>query len=324
MSGFVKPNDINQIAYVNSEVVQQQIGELTKGKDILQKVSNFFTKCHLLAADQESQETLLIKTGLAALAGEKLSGNVEKTLAERFLGKGEKVTITLRLNDKLIKVNYPNDANTLMFINEALLNPDDGWMKNFSKLPKVNKIYEVGANIGLQTLRFYTLFPETKIICIEPAAENLSYLRENLTANQIPSQVLPIMLGKEKGETSLNIYDKSFHFAFNTVDMTNVVGEVKEVVQISTSTYDEIITGKDYGLSINISGGEHVLVNFPEVLKNASWVVGAIFYSDFTPEENPMGYENLLNQFFDIDYPEVIILPGGNVFVKYFTGIRKS
>jgi len=67
-------------------------------------------------------------------------------------------------------------------------------------------IIDAGAHIGLATLYFKSIFPNSHILSIEPLPQNLSLLEKNLFENQIKNvDVLPVALASQSGEVTLHI-----------------------------------------------------------------------------------------------------------------------
>ncbi|MEN9647303.1 MAG: hypothetical protein RLY57_107 [Candidatus Parcubacteria bacterium] len=54
----------------------------------------------------------------------------------------------------------------------------------FPELTEINKIIDIGANIGSASLYFSTLFPHAKIVAVEPDPQNIIKLEMNIAAYQ--------------------------------------------------------------------------------------------------------------------------------------------
>lgn len=63
-------------------------------------------------------------------------------------------------------------------------------------------IIDVGANIGASVIFFRNRFPNTPILCYEPAAENLAFLRLNLKQAE-PVEIVPYGLSNRDGTARL-------------------------------------------------------------------------------------------------------------------------
>ena len=106
------------------------------------------------------------------------------------------------------------------------------------KLPfEPKSIIDGGANIGLATIYLKSRFPNAKVICVEPDAENFELLKNNV---KDLSNIILLKGGLWHTKTKLNILDK-----YNTGKWGMVVEEAKsdEKNQSLTETYtiDEIL-----------------------------------------------------------------------------------
>ena len=84
---------------------------------------------------------------------------------KRLFGK------TIRLNNVDNIDTYPEDISQMF-----------SWMQNL-KLPKKPTILDVGANVGLFSLSYATMFEEAEIYSFEPVPFIFNYLNQNLKIN---------------------------------------------------------------------------------------------------------------------------------------------
>jgi hypothetical protein len=49
---------------------------------------------------------------------------------------------------------------------------------------------------------------------------------------------------------------------------------------------DKIVNSKEYGIKIDIEGGEYDLRSCANVLRNAKWILGELHYGDFSKPEH--------------------------------------
>ncbi len=69
----------------------------------------------------------------------------------------------------------------------------------------LDRILDLGANIGVATLFLASRFPEAEFACVEPSPGNLVMLRETLKLNHIRATVFDGAVGTDAGEAELHI-----------------------------------------------------------------------------------------------------------------------
>jgi len=80
-------------------------------------------------------------------------------------------------------------------------------------------ILDGGAHIGLSTLYFKQLFPEAKIIAVEPLAENAFFLEKNIYENQTTNiTTMHAALSRHTGSAQLH-YDETDENWFSTASL---------------------------------------------------------------------------------------------------------
>ncbi|MDR3474212.1 MAG: FkbM family methyltransferase [Devosia sp.] len=88
-------------------------------------------------------------------------------------------------------------------------------------------IIDAGGYIGTAALKLATLFPHSRIVCLEPAAENLDLLRRNV--GSLPNiRVLQAALAARRGEVILHDAG-SGEWGFSTTGGGKVLGAVPAV-----------------------------------------------------------------------------------------------
>jgi len=137
----------------------------------------------------------------------------------------------------------------------------------FIKEKDVKVIVDAGANIGFASIYFAKLFPNAKIIAIEPEETNFALLEEN-TKNYPNVIRLNRALWNEDGE--INLIDTGLdNWGFMTLDSQNCANITTPKLQkrhvVKTVTIESIL--KDYGfpaidlLKIDIEGAEKEVLN---------------------------------------------------------------
>jgi len=100
-----------------------------------------------------------------------------------FSAKYFKVPKKIKLSNKIIDLNLPNEKNMKVIFTEIFL--DDTykleWIKNFSKEKgiKIKSILDIGGNCGLTSMLSRQYFPESTIHCYEPNIYIEKYLKPN-------------------------------------------------------------------------------------------------------------------------------------------------
>ncbi|MEW2194827.1 FkbM family methyltransferase [Streptomyces microflavus] len=73
-------------------------------------------------------------------------------------------------------------------------------------LPRAPVVLDVGANIGMFSLRVGLAAPGARVIAVEPVAELAAAVRLNAELHGLDVTVLPTALGRSRGETSFTFY----------------------------------------------------------------------------------------------------------------------
>ena len=69
----------------------------------------------------------------------------------------------------------------------------EGWIEEVYRLPfdlKVDTLVDLGANIGLTSLWLARRYRISRIIAVEPSAQNARLTRLNLFSNEVPAEVI--------------------------------------------------------------------------------------------------------------------------------------
>lgn len=118
-------------------------------------------------------------------------------------------------------------------------------------------ILDVGAHIGLATLFFSRQYPQAKIICIEPDAQNFAVLQENLRLNNVTAIALNAAIAPIDGTLTLEPSQRSYGHKIG--DGPSVTGTPVTAISVQTIM-------KRYGLEsidlmkLDIEGYESVLL----------------------------------------------------------------
>jgi len=146
--------------------------------------------------------------------------------------------------------------------------------------PKV--IVDIGANIGIASIYYATIFPSAKIYAFEPEPNNFKLLQKNI-AGYANIKPYCIALGKENKETT--IYNpcssKNEFSTFSIVD-DPAERESKSGITVTLRKTSEILDeigarGIDL-IKIDTEGSEYdILTSFDEeVLRSVRWIIGEL------------------------------------------------
>lgn len=117
--------------------------------------------------------------------------------------------------------------------------------------PASGTFVDLGANIGLASLWFWKRFGFSKVIAVEPDAENLEVLRENFRLNGVQGEIVSGVVGAS-GKTAL--------FAPSS---DSVLGHVSaKGIPVDVIDLDRLLRHEQVGLmKIDIEGAEQNLVS---------------------------------------------------------------
>ncbi|WP_038976554.1 FkbM family methyltransferase [Bradyrhizobium japonicum] len=148
----------------------------------------------------------------------------------------------------------------------------------YGEYDQVSHIYDFGANIGLASLYFSCVYPNAKLTCIEPLPNNIEFLRANLSLNSIDAVILPVAAGRARGSVEL------FHSPQSHA-LPSLFTRQANSIEAPMVPFADIVAGESYGLKIDIEGAEADLIDFPEVVLKAKWIVGELHYTGETAHD---------------------------------------
>ena len=117
-------------------------------------------------------------------------------------------------------------------------------------------IVDVGANIGYNTVyAARRVGPAGRVVAIEPAADNLAVLRENIAANRLDNVVVrPTAAGR--GHQVRDFFLRGETSAVNSFFPESVYAAVTSVEQVRVEPLDEIVDGDPDLVKIDVEGAE--------------------------------------------------------------------
>ena len=125
---------------------------------------------------------------------------------------------------------------------------------------KINFIVDAGANIGCSAFYFHFLFPDAKIVCIEPETSNYTLLRKNILLNNA-SEIIAIQKAVWNEVTQLELMQRDW-----SPDGFHVMkkSEPDQVIsKIPTTTFPQLMQDFGYAkidlLKMDIEGAEQTI-----------------------------------------------------------------
>lgn len=272
--------------------------ELKKLREISKEIAQGYSfravlqKYRSIVPDFRSRKILLedyIKAFFHRLSGRSIDSNTTNKIRQ----------ISLRVRDQVINIVYPDNLVSVGLLWEIFAE------EAYSFKDPVECIYDFGANIGLSAVYFHLFNPSTEIVCVEPLEENLRLLKRNLHNNNVPSRLIRAAVGKIDGQTTL-------YFGEQSHALPSLHTQQAHTRQVPIMSFDKIVSGKGYGLKIDIEGSEGDLAEFPSIIENATWIVGELHYSSDTKQNRP------IDSFFNTVQRNFVVIK--NRPIIYFVG----
>jgi FkbM family methyltransferase len=132
-------------------------------------------------------------------------------------------------------------------------------------------VVDVGANVGYVTaLAAARVGPGGRVVAIEPAADNVAVLRENLAANGLANvEIVAAAAGPYSGERDLFL--RGAVSAVNSLYPDSCYAAVTRVVPVPLVRVDDVVDGPADLVKIDVEGGEiEVLAGMPRLLDDPS------------------------------------------------------
>jgi len=196
-------------------------------------------------------------------------------------------------------------------------------------------IYDCGAFIGRWAQAVNSIFPEAKIVLIEPNPELQSEIEERTSSFKEKTKIIQAAVGQSEGSAKLNVWKNSMHtnkltaLAGSSL-LSHVQGEASDTFSVQVKTIDDIAIATNWSpdlIKLDLQGYEReALLGARYSLENAKIVVtefGCLqaYENRTSPSEifeilTPHGF--LLYDIVDLRYrPYDNALAGGDfIFVK--------
>jgi FkbM family methyltransferase len=130
-------------------------------------------------------------------------------------------------------------------------------------------VLDLGANAGFTAVYFSRLFPDAQIACVEPMANNIAILKENLALNKVNPIVFEGAVAVEDGEVTMESGDKDYGNKVHGIPFGKSFDNNTTVVPGYTVTHimKDLNWKRIDLLKIDIEGYEGVLLK-----ENNSWL----------------------------------------------------
>jgi FkbM family methyltransferase len=123
---------------------------------------------------------------------------------------------------------------------------------------EVKIVVDLGANIGLTSLYYATLFPSAKVICVEPEPNNFDLLKTNCEQNGLHWTCLQQAIGGSSGKAML-----SRHYYANQHSVLSGTTNDKDAIEVEMIKMDDLIREQKIDtidlLKVDIEGAEYDL-----------------------------------------------------------------
>ena len=120
-------------------------------------------------------------------------------------------------------------------------------------------IVDVGAHIGLSTLYFKNLYPEARIVAVEPLRENAELLRLNMSTNVIRDvEIVEVALAASSGKATL-YFDSEIDDWYSTAGFTEGAWngrQTSQSVEVETIALSSLLDEPVDLLKMDIEGAE--------------------------------------------------------------------
>jgi FkbM family methyltransferase len=129
-------------------------------------------------------------------------------------------------------------------------------------------VIDVGANIGYNTVyAARRVGPSGRVVAIEPAADNVAVLRENIAANNLPNVVvLPVAAGR--GHEERTLFLRGDHSAVNSLFERSIYASVTGVEPVRVAPLDDLVDADVDLVKIDVEGAEvEVLLGMTRLLQ---------------------------------------------------------
>lgn len=123
-------------------------------------------------------------------------------------------------------------------------------------------ILDVGANAGFSSLFFARRYPSAAIACVEPMADNVRLLKENLELNEVKATIFAAAIATTDGRIQMEVAAQDY--GHRVADIPFGVAAGGETIGVSAVTVPTLMKGLGWEriglLKVDIEGYEGILL----------------------------------------------------------------
>jgi FkbM family methyltransferase len=215
--------------------------------------------------------------------------------------QGGEVKLSLRAKHRLVTLRVPDSLESFLIVFEVFVREI---YRPFAQAEPVDTIYDLGAHVGIAALYLFGVHPGGRLVCVEPLAENIELLRDNLERNRVPATVIEGAVASRAGTAIIHACPEArgLSAAVPVRDLTDrPLGHLSSAPrEVRTIAFDQLLEGRGYGIKIDVEGAEHGLLGHPELLDRAAWLVGELHLGPrIVAQTQARAFESMLRRSFD-------------------------
>jgi FkbM family methyltransferase len=182
----------------------------------------------------------------------------------------DKIPATLEPREWTIRFRYPDPVGHVRLHLRANNGADafvhsEVFEHQYYRLPlrfAPTTILDLGANIGLSTIYFGRLYPESRIACVEPVPENMKLLIRNLKENAVEADVIAAAIDAKDGVVAIERGAADYGHRIATAAASLAPAVSLEVAGVSVLSILKRLGWDRIGLlKIDIEGHESILLS---------------------------------------------------------------
>ncbi|MDQ8052263.1 MAG: FkbM family methyltransferase [Pedobacter sp.] len=206
---------------------------------------------------------------------------------------------TLNIHGLEFVVEDSADSNSVGWIEYELIR--DFYRVRRMEMKKNDIVVDIGAHVGVFSIYMAKLFPDIRIIAIEPDAINYQYLIKNIARNKAIN-IEPINLGVSDHEATIFLHRPLHNSGGTSIYRPALIKSVKSAVPALTlNTIFEKLTIQQCKLvKVDCEGSEYHLFNGFKYFDRIDYIAGEIHDGQYIPcfGELSTAFEKLMKQNF--------------------------
>ena len=237
----------------------------------------------VVTADREDMAADLANapTAIAALAGDEFAKEWLTSVAIAAATQPNdfalrEVELLTNLHGQIYTLCLPADWMAYSNLFEVLIR------RNYEhrRVP-VERIYDLGAYIGLSSVYLHSCYPQAQLIAVEASAANVRAMTRTLTSNEglIDSlEVVNTIVAGRSGTMTLVSVDGDSNGTTMLHSTVMDVEGAKRTTAEAIGLSELVQPDRPYGIKLDIEGGEFGLAESRDVLAGATWILGEFHY----------------------------------------------